>query len=63
MFTVQFLRQNAAGETVHVTREGVVDVKTFPAMGKASIEFNGDRDDETLPITADTTISVTSPLK
>ena len=63
MFTVKIIRQNAVAETVETTREGVVDLRTFPKLGKAKLVFNDNRDDEELPMNAEATVNVTSPLK
>jgi hypothetical protein len=63
MFTVKTIRQNANGKTVETTREGVVDLRTFPKLGKAKLVFNDNRDDEKLPVDTETMVRVTSPLK
>lgn len=63
MFTVKLLRQDANSGTVEETREGVVDLKTFPKVGKAKLVFNNDRNDETIPMSSDTTVFAVSPLK
>jgi hypothetical protein len=63
MFTVKIIWQNANGETVETTREGVVDLLTFPRLGKAKFVFNDNRDDEELPMNAEATVNATPLLK